>query len=707
MGDRSRRARTVQDPDPFHFPSDTDFRFALLIAVVAAASLFIFRWLYHGSRYGGGRFAQAVEQCFGTARPEPAVGLEEFFAASGGTQACMAPINLEIGLWMVAGVLALFAVALLLYWLTPHWIIRRAGYEPLTREDAPQVLGYLRELCVRHQVHPKPGFLWNPLDPSLGGLAFGRWGRYYVALTGGLVTTFFIDRTRFDTVILHELSHFKNRDVDKTYWSVAVWRAFLLVALLPLMADMLDNPIAEMLRIGWRVAALATVVYLVRNAVLRARELFADARMGQLFGDRAELVAAFASILGSTGRRRIRLLATHPSPERRLQTLNDPGRLLRFSPWDAGVAGIGGALVFASLHSLLSSLAYGTNQPLLPAIGAGLLVGVLAVGIVGLGLWRETYAARVGLIEAAQPGLLGLAFGLGLMAARPVALEYFVEPYLFARDLATSLFRAAFGLLWALGVLLALALFFRWLAAGAQAWTLVRRNARAPGPALVVGLLLASVVLAAWLGPALWLRGYDATVDEMVVASSVALLSLPTVVPPHPLTHFVNLALWVFPLAGLVRARADGTEPPTSRLVGLAKGSMVAVIAFALFVFLARLLLHLSLPTAARESDAFKLSLYGGHLALAFGLQAIVGMIVALRANEGPVPHALAAAFLAGTGMTAAMLLLSIPFGGTPDLSFLWTTFSHITVGGGAIVLALALPLAALRGRRQQPAASS
>jgi hypothetical protein len=38
-----------------------------------------------------------------------------------------------------------------------------------------------------------------------------------VALGGGLVTQFYSDRPRFRAVVLHELAHLRNADVDKIY----------------------------------------------------------------------------------------------------------------------------------------------------------------------------------------------------------------------------------------------------------------------------------------------------------------------------------------------------------------------------------------------------------------------------------------------------------------------------------------------------------
>src|SRR5439155_7766392 len=111
------------------------------------------------------------------------------------------------------------------------------------------------------------------------GLAFGRLGRYYVALTGGLVTQFYTDRPAFRARLLHELAHLKNADVDKTYFSVAILPAFLVTAFLPFAVVAVLGPVLELsFSTTLSVAVLSVLVILIRNSVIRAREYYADVR---------------------------------------------------------------------------------------------------------------------------------------------------------------------------------------------------------------------------------------------------------------------------------------------------------------------------------------------------------------------------------------------------------------------------------------------
>ena len=47
------------------------------------------------------------------------------------------------------------------------------------------------------------------------------------------MTQFYTDQPAFRAVLLHELAHLRNGDVDKTYLTLAIWRAFVAGALIP------------------------------------------------------------------------------------------------------------------------------------------------------------------------------------------------------------------------------------------------------------------------------------------------------------------------------------------------------------------------------------------------------------------------------------------------------------------------------------------
>ena len=107
-----------------------------------------------------------------------------------------------------------------------------------------------------------------------------------------LILRYDTDRAGVRAVVLHELAHLRNRDVGKTYLTIAIWWAFVATALLPFVALVVHpalfyTPLRWSLRrfdghwaqVGYQVGSvlvLTAVVYLTRNAILRTRETHAD-----------------------------------------------------------------------------------------------------------------------------------------------------------------------------------------------------------------------------------------------------------------------------------------------------------------------------------------------------------------------------------------------------------------------------------------------
>ena len=167
----------------------------------------------------------------------------------------------------------------------------------------------------------------------------------------------------FNAVILHELSHIKNRDIDQTYLTLAIWRAFVVAALLPLAIVLIfSRVLGEPQLLIWRIVVLALIVYSLRNAILRSREFDADARARQLDPGIA-LDAVFADLPARTGRCAWHLGWTHPSGQQRAAALADPAPLYRFGFWDGLSIGLVTALGATSAHEIVTLLSttFGTH----------------------------------------------------------------------------------------------------------------------------------------------------------------------------------------------------------------------------------------------------------------------------------------------------------------------------------------------------------
>ncbi|HWM38529.1 MAG TPA: M48 family metalloprotease, partial [Streptomyces sp.] len=130
--------------------------------------------------------------------------------------------------------LVLLAVAGLVYWWQPKVRDRLRRTVPVEAVDADGSLrAELAALCERTGIRSDLRFCVDPARMTSGAGVYGRTGSYSVCLHAGLLARRGSDPEGFRAVVLHELAHVYHRDVDYAYASTALWRVFLLLALLP------------------------------------------------------------------------------------------------------------------------------------------------------------------------------------------------------------------------------------------------------------------------------------------------------------------------------------------------------------------------------------------------------------------------------------------------------------------------------------------
>jgi Zn-dependent protease with chaperone function len=534
----------------FALPASTSFRFALLIAAVLASCNFIYALIY--SVTPRGTAALALDRaCHSRALAHRPSGIDAVTNALQQAYTCRSGAERVAGLWILAGIGMLTLLAGVIYCAQPWWYRRRMHLVSLTGEGALAVMSRLEQL--RQQAGSGPvSWLLQPSNHRMSAFAFGRFRRRFVAVSGGAAVTAARQPAAFEAVILHELAHIRNKDVNQTYLAIAIWRAFVLAALLPLagLLTLSHVPISAP-RVLWRVAVLALTVYLLRNSVLRSREFGADARVREFDPD-TSLGAVLAGLPPRRGRRIWHLGWSHPSGQARAAALVDPEPLYRCGFWDGLAIGLVAAIGAAAAQNIVYIL-----------ITDGLDGGLIATGIfalfcgpaVSVAIWRKQFLAP----ETVTPrgwtvGLgLGIGFAVGPVFELSAAFDQGLAPDSL-RPTAIGVFAVWIGL-----VTLATVSFPVWIGYWADAWQQRSGEVQPRVPARG-GLLAASVAACVVLTISLWsLLGYASFVEDFDSTTRLVLARTWTYTglefAQQPGIWVVCLVFAAMPVAGLLASR--------------------------------------------------------------------------------------------------------------------------------------------------------
>ncbi|MEU6589209.1 M48 family metalloprotease [Streptomyces sp. NPDC046881] len=250
--------------------------------------------------------------------------------------------------------------AVALFWQMSHRPLGRGRYTPLltaeeTRRaataagppDAPNehdrnalarhLAGLVRQAGVPSV--STPAFVVDPRAMSAGAVTFGRADGYTVCLHAGLLVRRATAPSQFDAVVLHELAHVRNGDVDLAYFTVALWRVFLGLVLGPyllLNVWLLFQGALGTSRVYWDggapgpaafalAAGLVVQTYLAHADILRHRELVAD-HDAMMYGADPSVWAAQrpGDRRGATLTRLTRIWRSHPDWAERHRMLTHP-----------------------------------------------------------------------------------------------------------------------------------------------------------------------------------------------------------------------------------------------------------------------------------------------------------------------------------------------------------------------------------------------
>jgi Zn-dependent protease with chaperone function len=709
--------------NPFAFPSDTDFSFVLLVVTVVGVSIFYFFILHLTVPILAQHWTEKVNACslavFGKLPTELDFPTLDPSLAPAQIQ-CTALVELERAGWISAGVIGLLVLAGIIYWIYPSWIIRRGKLSPLTADDAPEVVAYLTNLCREIGLTRPPVFVWDPLNPAVSGLAFGRWGRYYVALSGGLVTRFYTDLPAFRAILLHELAHLKNADVDKSYFSVAIWPAFLLFVIVPYLIIMVGLGNYDILpSIVWYVATLAALVYLLRAAVLRSREFYADVRASTWDETSEALQRSLASLPQKSGRW-MTALNVHPKSEDRLQTLADTGHLFRLNFWIAAGTGLSLSISLPLISQWLDLL---IGQSWFPPQGSSFIVAglfaLLVMGVVGVSLWRAVFAAQI--TGKALVGIKRLAAGLtaGFVIGESVYFQQVVpaKSDALGRPLAGIVNHFVFELVWAFSLAVYLLLVFGWISSSARVWLTETAGMRSPRPVYIFGLVLAGGIFVWGVGPLFVL--HEPLLGAMVISSSTEqIIALAQKYLQHPVSFMLLVTVWAFPmLAWLWRRRSATTSSVGWAFLGPASGELprqelrpglavriglsAGLIYLVLQVVLRLFVRAIGLADTINRDQASLVWFFIAHVALAVLMQMVAAAIAAYLVKQTRWAHGLLAAFIGGCTMTIEFLAVNLLFGGGLDPYYVWLSLSDFVNVGAVASIPVVLGLSTIFNRAE------
>jgi hypothetical protein len=431
----------------------------------------------------------------------------------------------------------------------------------------------------------------------------------------------------------------------------------------------------------------------------------------------------------------------HPDRCTRLQTLKDTHRLLRLGFWDAFGAGLAAAIIVKSVQGLLMGLFFTPEligQPLyvlsfIAAYGFGipLLFISLAVGAVGIGVWRGAFGALVRGHTPHEAGRLGLALALGILGGELLLLAsvlFNVSGSAGSDQASAAGSIVLLGSLTALGLTLLFStvfLIFKWIAAAASAWLEVVLRRPSPRRALTISLVIASGSMTVWTVGIVLLLSWG-----LIVYAARHTLQLPEL--PSPGVVFSNLAvlglvmyvtsvgLWVFPLAaslwrGRVASEVKSTwaflegesaplalpaqapmRPALALIIGLAVGllfcTLLVLLRYHTYIApgLGRLIRSVDGPTVGLVLNSIS----------AF-MQASAAAIAAAWIRRLGALHGLCSASIAGYVITGGWMLFFADYSGINFFYFLST--------GTFLALPAALGVSALAGwirrTRSQPQA--
>ncbi|HEY3868771.1 MAG TPA: M48 family metalloprotease [Actinocrinis sp.] len=622
--------------------------------------------------------------------------------------------------WLTLGwPLLILLVAVLLFHADRRWKSREGRVTPLERYADGSADRVVKSLLRDAGLEGKAKLVYDA-SLSKSAMVFGSTRNPVLCLNRGLLVAFSqnTDRRAEDAdrptgeellkgVVLHELAHIRYGDVTAARATIAVWRAFLLLALIPYLiwcvllvlhgsawtiwstAGPIDN------RALIATLALLALGYLARCDILRSREIYADldaVRRGASTTIWKPLQRDTNPGPPAPGRRLatsfVQLWSTHPRWNLRNEALDDNRQLFLVQAVPVFLSGVAAALVYTNIEYFIE--AYGQDGNWLTSAwavqGASAFAAALVTVVVAVALWRAAAHRALTDPDRMPTGVrTGLWLGAGLVIGDLDSGQGTIDQLWPTRPefLLAAVF-AAVGFAW-------------WTTQCARLWLARWRGRRlwpAMLPCLAGGLLLLSwwffwwsedgeAYAAGWyISPgesrAILLYTYAGPVVHSTVLTVTTWIQptlSPLVLPAVDLLAVAGVWLapllawmlrrsheqarpWAYALDGAQDAwQTEGTDLPSLRTpmiiaAGGAVSSWAAVVGVQVFM-------HSSQPATPRLYGIYELT----YWTLLFLAQLLPVVVVALLVSLQPGPYRLArtliaaeAAALAGFAGLAALV---------------------------------------------------
>jgi hypothetical protein len=303
-------------------------------------------------------------------------------------------------------------LALLFYIRHPRQIRQRRNIRGLTEKDQP-IQEHANKLALQAGVNAPT--VEMPLHGLRGSdaQAFGVGKGQVIALDGGFRILRKTKPDLFNALVRHELAHFANADVGRSYFSDALWKAIRWLLVFPFLlvisgtmisrfiAGILNRdlfeflgysiPIAFSLVIQW--SFVLTIAGIIWSRLLRTREFYADWKAARWGSEKSLQEILQEQIEKVNSKARIPLWKFHPDARERLSILEDPKLLFKLSPVMIFLAGLLLSFIFAGLYfSFAAFIAFAENILTLRDATSGLFYWVLT------GIWWGGFVVLILLV---------------------------------------------------------------------------------------------------------------------------------------------------------------------------------------------------------------------------------------------------------------------------------------------------------------------